>query len=73
MIGLFVIRLGDVPLTAWRWRWCFTVRSSIGWIRSRNQVHGNMPLAASQLLKDLGLAGFVAAVAYNQVTGHSNH
>ncbi|EXH22016.1 aspT/YidE/YbjL antiporter duplication domain protein [Acinetobacter baumannii 24845_10] len=62
VIGLFVIRLGDVPLTLGAGGGALLSGLLFGWIRSRNQVHGNMPLAASQLLKDLGLAGFVAAV-----------
>lgn len=33
-----------------------------GWYRSRNMTLGNMPTAASTLLRDLGLAGFVAVV-----------
>ncbi|MEN0074409.1 MAG: aspartate-alanine antiporter, partial [Paracraurococcus sp.] len=33
-----------------------------GWYRGRNLAVGNMPIGASTLLRDLGLAGFVAAV-----------
>ncbi|MCE3590752.1 aspartate-alanine antiporter, partial [Escherichia coli] len=33
-----------------------------GWYRSRNLAIGNMPTGASTLLRDLGLAGFVAVV-----------
>src|SRR5690606_4336270 len=33
-----------------------------GWYRSRHMVVGNMPTGASTLLRDLGLAGFVAVV-----------
>ncbi len=62
LIGLFVIRIGDVPLTLGAGGGALLSGLLFGWLRSRNQVHGNMPLAASQLLKDLGLAGFVAAV-----------
>ncbi|PWB16131.1 aspartate-alanine antiporter [Acinetobacter sp. AM] len=62
LIGLFVIRIGDVPLTLGAGGGALLSGLLFGWLRSRNKVHGNMPLAASQLLKDLGLAGFVAAV-----------
>lgn len=62
VIGLFVVRIGDVPLTLGAGGGALLSGLLFGWLRSRNQVHGNMPLAASQLLKDLGLAGFVAAV-----------
>lgn len=62
LIGLFVIRIGGVPLTLGAGGGALLSGLLFGWLRSRNQVRGNMPLAASQLLKDLGLAGFVAAV-----------
>ena len=62
IIGLFVIRIGGVPLTLGAGGGALLSGLLFGWLRSRNQVHGNMPPAASQLLKDLGLAGFVAAV-----------
>ena len=62
IVGLFVVRIGDVPLTLGAGGGALLSGLLFGWLRSRNQVHGNMPLAASQLLKDLGLAGFVAAV-----------
>ncbi len=62
VIGLFVIRIGGVPLTLGAGGGALLSGLLFGWLRSRNQVHGNIPLAASQLLKDLGLAGFVAAV-----------
>lgn len=62
IIGLFVIRIGGVPLTLGAGGGALLSGLLFGWLRSRNQLHGNMPPAASQLLKDLGLAGFVAAV-----------
>ncbi|TCB65988.1 aspartate-alanine antiporter [Acinetobacter sp. ANC 4178] len=62
LIGLFVVRVGDIPLTLGAGGGALLSGLLFGWLRSRNKVHGNMPLAASQLLKDLGLAGFVAAV-----------
>lgn len=61
-IGLIVVHLGDIPLTLGAGGGALLSGLVFGWIRSRDQIHGNMPLAASQLLKDLGLAGFVAAV-----------
>lgn len=62
LIGLFVVRVGGIPLTLGAGGGALLSGLLFGWLRSRNKVHGNMPLAASQLLKDLGLAGFVAAV-----------
>lgn len=62
LIGLIVVRVGGVPLTLGAGGGALLSGLIFGWLRSRHQVHGNMPAAASQLLKDLGLAGFVAAV-----------
>lgn len=62
VIGLIVVRMGDIPLTLGAGGGALLSGLVFGWIRSRNELHGNMPLAASQLLRDLGLAGFVAAV-----------
>lgn len=62
LIGLIVVHVGGVPLTLGAGGGALLSGLIFGWLRSRHQVHGNMPAAASQLLKDLGLAGFVAAV-----------
>ena len=62
LIGLIVIRISNMPLTLGAGGGALLSGLFFGWLHSRNQVRGNMPLAASQLLKDLGLAGFVAAV-----------
>lgn len=62
IIGVLSIRIGGVPLTLGAGGGALVAGLLFGWMHSRNQLHGNMPLAASQLLRDLGLAGFVAAV-----------
>jgi len=62
LIGLIVIRISSIPLTLGAGGGALLSGLLFGWLRSRHQTLGNMPLAASQLLKDLGLAGFVAAV-----------
>ncbi|WP_216937495.1 MULTISPECIES: aspartate-alanine antiporter [unclassified Acinetobacter] len=62
LIGLIVIRISNMPLTLGAGGGALLSGLLFGWLHSRNQVRGNMPLAASQILKDLGLAGFVAAV-----------
>ena len=62
LIGLIVIRISDVPLTLGAGGGALLSGLIFGWLRTRNETRGNMPTAASQLLKDLGLAGFVAAV-----------
>ncbi|OAL75752.1 aspartate-alanine antiporter [Acinetobacter sp. SFB] len=62
LIGLIVIRISNMPLTLGAGGGALLSGLLFGWLHSRNPVRGNMPLAASQILKDLGLAGFVAAV-----------
>jgi aspartate-alanine antiporter len=62
LIGLVAVRIGGIPLTLGAGGGALLSGLIFGWWRNRNQTMGNMPLAASQLLKDLGLAGFVAAV-----------
>lgn len=62
LIGLLVLRLGDIPLTLGSGGGALLSGLAFGWYRSRNMTLGNMPSAASTLLRDLGLAGFVAVV-----------
>ena len=62
LIGLAVIRIGSVPLTLGSGGGALMSGLVFGWYRSRNMTLGNMPTAASTLLRDLGLAGFVAVV-----------
>jgi len=62
LIGLAVVRIGSVPLTLGSGGGALLSGLLFGWYRSRNLAIGNMPTAASTLLRDLGLAGFVAVV-----------
>jgi len=62
LIGLAVIRIGSIPLTLGSGGGALLSGLLFGWYRSRNMAIGNMPTAASTLLRDLGLAGFVAVV-----------
>ncbi len=62
LIGLVVVRFGDIPLTLGSGGGALLSGLAFGWYRSRNMALGNMPTAASTLLRDLGLAGFVAVV-----------
>lgn len=68
LIGLLVLRIGDVPLTLGSGGGALLSGLAFGWYRSRNLAIGNMPTAASTLLRDLGLAGFVAVVGLQ--SGH---
>lgn len=62
LIGLAVVRIGSIPLTLGSGGGALLSGLLFGWYRSRNMAIGNMPTAASTLLRDLGLAGFVAVV-----------
>jgi putative transport protein len=62
LIGLIVLRIGSIPLTLGSGGGALLAGLAFGWYRSRNMTIGNMPLGASTLLRDLGLAGFVAVV-----------
>ncbi|WP_371420556.1 aspartate-alanine antiporter [Tardiphaga sp.] len=62
LIGLIVIRIGSIPLTLGSGGGALLSGLLFGWYRGRNQTIGNMPIAASTILRDLGLAGFVAVV-----------
>lgn len=62
LIGLIVIRIGSIPLTLGSGGGALLSGLVFGWYRSRNLATGNMPTGASTLLRDLGLAGFVAVV-----------
>lgn len=62
LIGLVVIRLSAIPLTLGSGGGALIAGLVFGWYRSRHLTRGNLPLPASTLLRDLGLAGFVAVV-----------
>lgn len=62
LIGLIVVRIGSIPLTLGSGGGALLSGLVFGWYRTRNMAMGNMPTAASTLLRDLGLAGFVAVV-----------
>lgn len=68
LIGLLVVRIGSIPLTLGSGGGALLSGLAFGWYRSRNLAIGNMPTAASTLLRDLGLAGFVAVVGLQ--SGH---
>ncbi len=62
LIGLLVLRLGSIPITLGSGGGALLAGLLFGWWRSRKHTFGNMPTAASTLLRDLRLAGFVAMV-----------
>jgi aspartate-alanine antiporter len=65
LIGLIVVDVGGVPLTLGSGGGCLLAGLLFGWMRGKYPMYGVMPPAASQLLKDFGLAAFVAVVGLN--------
>ncbi|SAK39086.1 Aspartate/alanine antiporter [Caballeronia temeraria] len=65
LIGLIVVDIGGVPLTLGSGGGCLLAGLLFGWMRGKHLMYGAMPPAASQLLKDFGLAAFVAVVGLN--------
>jgi putative transport protein len=65
LIGLIVINVGGIPLTLGSGGGCLLAGLLFGWMRGKHPMYGVMPTAASQLLKDFGLAAFVAVVGLN--------
>lgn len=60
LIGLGVVHLGSIPLTLGSGGGALLSGLLFGWYQNRHPLAGNMPQAASTILVDLGLAGFVA-------------
>ncbi|MBB5189622.1 aspartate-alanine antiporter [Silvimonas terrae] len=62
LIGLLVVKLGSIPLTLGSGGGALLSGLLFGWYRAKKQSFGLIPNGAVQLLKDLGLAGFVVVV-----------
>ncbi|GGP21180.1 aspartate-alanine antiporter [Silvimonas iriomotensis] len=62
LIGLLVVKLGSIPLTLGSGGGALLSGLLFGWYRAKKQSFGLIPSGAVQLLKDLGLAGFVVVV-----------
>jgi len=62
LIGLLTARVGSIPLTLGSGGGALLSGLLFGWFRSKHQTFGEMPGGAVQILKDLGLAGFVVVV-----------
>ena len=60
-----MVDVGGVPLTLGSGGGCLLAGLVFGWMRGKHPMYGVMPSAASQLLKDFGLAAFVAVVGLN--------
>lgn len=62
LVGLLVVKLGSIPLTLGSGGGALLSGLLFGWYRAKKQSFGLIPNGAVQLLKDLGLAGFVVVV-----------
>ncbi|AOY00143.1 aspartate-alanine antiporter [Jeongeupia sp. USM3] len=62
LIGLLVVKIGSIPLTLGSGGGALLSGLLFGWYRAKKQTFGAMPGGAVQILKDLGLAGFVVVV-----------
>ena len=62
LVGLLSAKIGSIPLTLGSGGGALLSGLLFGWYRSKHQTFGEMPQPAVQLLKDLGLAGFVTVV-----------
>ncbi|OUI79570.1 aspartate-alanine antiporter [Acetobacter orientalis] len=60
LVGLGVVHLGSIPLTLGSGGGALLSGLLFGWYQNSHPLKGNMPTAASALLVDIGLAGFVA-------------
>jgi aspartate-alanine antiporter len=61
-IGHLGARVGGVSIALGTGGGCLLSGLLFGWIRSRYPLIGSLPSAAAQILKDFGLATFIAAV-----------
>lgn len=62
LIGYIVVKVGGIPLTLGSGGGALLSGLIFGWLRGKHPTFGAMPLAASSLLKELGLATFVTCV-----------
>jgi aspartate-alanine antiporter len=65
LVGHIVIHAGNIPITLGSGGGALLSGLLFGWMRTRHMKMGELPGGASQLMKDLGLAGFVAVVGLN--------
>jgi putative transport protein len=65
LLGLIVVHVGGATITLGAGGGCLLAGLVFGWMRGKHPMYGVMPPAASQLLKDFGLAAFVAVAGLN--------
>jgi aspartate-alanine antiporter len=62
LIGGFSVKLGRADLTLGTGGGCLVSGLMFGWLRARVPLFGSLPSSAAEILKDFGLATFIAAV-----------
>ena len=62
LAGLVSVKIGSVALTLGGGGGALIAGLICGWLRSRRPTMGALPPAAQQILSDLGLGGFIAAI-----------
>lgn len=65
LIGIVNVRIGDLSVTLGQSCGALLAGLIFGWLRTRRAHSGALPDGAARLLRDLGLAGFVAVVGLN--------
>ncbi len=65
LIGWVTLRVGGIPLTLGSGGGALLAGLVFGWLRAKHPTFGAMPTGAVQILKDFGLAAFVAVVGLN--------
>lgn len=62
LAGLVSVKIGSVALTLGGGGGALIAGLVCGWLRSRRPTMGALPPAAQQILSDIGLGGFIAAI-----------
>jgi aspartate-alanine antiporter len=62
LVGKITIKAGDVPLTLGTGGGCLLAGLLFGWIRAKRPTFGQFDPAAATVIKDMGLAVFIACV-----------
>lgn len=62
LIGSLSVKLGQADLTLGVGGGCLVSGLAFGWLRARLPIMGSLPAPAAEILKDFGLATFIAAV-----------
>lgn len=62
LIGSWSVKVGQADLTLGVGGGCLVSGLAFGWLRARLPLMGSLPAPAAEILKDFGLATFIAAV-----------